>query len=319
MLTIGCHLSTTKGYRAMGETALSIGANTFAFFTRNPRGGKAKDLDMDDVAALRELMEQNDFGPLVAHAPYTYNPCSAKERAREFALEAMAEDLQRHGSTARQLLQLSPRRACGAGDSDAGIQMIVDTLCQVMFEGQQTTVLLETMAGKGTEVGRSFEELALIIEGVADKRPELSAKLGVCLDTCHVNDAGYDIVCDLDGVLDEFDRVVGIERLRAVHINDSKNPCGAHKDRHECIGKGYLGSEEFGGGMQVMQNIVLNSRLRALPFILETPNELAGYAAEITTIKVIAAVMTVTKWSVPFTLWVCFNQFSNCSFAFTGA
>ena len=284
MLTIGCHLSTTKGYRAMGETALSIGANTFAFFTRNPRGGKAKDLDMDDVAALRELMEQNDFGPLVTHAPYTYNPCSAKERAREFALEAMAEDLQRLEALPGNYYNFHPGAHVGQG-TDAGIQMIVDTLCQVMFEGQQTTVLLETMAGKGTEVGRSFEELALIIEGVADKRPELSAKLGVCLDTCHVNDAGYDIVCDLDGVLDEFDRVVGIERLRAVHINDSKNPCGAHKDRHECIGKGYLGSEEFGGGMQVMQNIVLNSRLRALPFLLETPNELAGYAAEITLLR----------------------------------
>lgn len=284
MLTIGCHLSTTKGYRAMGETALSIGANTFAFFTRNPRGGKAKELDMDDVAALRELMSQNDFGPLVAHAPYTYNPCSAKERAREFALEAMAEDLQRLEALPGNYYNFHPGAHVGQG-TDAGIQMIVDTLCQVMFEGQQTTVLLETMAGKGTEVGRSFEELALIIEGVADKRPELSAKLGVCLDTCHVNDAGYDIVCDLDGVLDEFDRVVGIERLRAVHINDSKNPCGAHKDRHECIGKGYLGSEEFGGGMQVMQNIVLNSRLRALPFILETPNELAGYAAEITLLR----------------------------------
>lgn len=280
MLTIGCHLSTTKGYRAMGETALSIGANTFAFFTRNPRGGKAKDLDMDDVAALRKLMEQNDFGPLVAHAPYTYNPCSAKERAREFALEAMAEDLQRLEALPGNYYNFHPGAHVGQG-SDAGIQMIVDTLCQVMFEGQQTCVLLETMAGKGTEVGRSFEELALIIEGVAGKRPELSAKLGVCLDTCHVNDAGYDIVHDLDGVLDEFDRVVGIERLRAVHINDSKNPCGAHKDRHECIGKGYLGSEEFGGGMQVMQNIVSNGRLRALPFILETPNELAGYAAEI--------------------------------------
>ena len=280
MLTIGCHLSTTKGYRAMGETALSIGANTFAFFTRNPRGGKAKDLDMDDVAALRELMVQNDFGPLVAHAPYTYNPCSAKERAREFALEAMAEDLRHMEALPGNYYNFHPGAHVGQG-SDAGIQMIVDTLCQVMFEGQQTTVLLETMAGKGTEVGRSFEELALIIEGVADKRPELSAKLGVCLDTCHVNDAGYDIVHDLDGVLDEFDRVVGIERLRAVHINDSKNPCGAHKDRHECIGKGYLGSEEFGGGMQVMQNIVSNGRLRALPFILETPNELAGYAAEI--------------------------------------
>lgn len=280
MLTIGCHLSTTKGYRAMGETALSIGANTFAFFTRNPRGGKAKDLDMDDVAALRDLMVQNDFGPLVAHAPYTYNPCSAKERAREFALEAMAEDLRRMEALPGNYYNFHPGAHVGQGP-DAGIRMIVDTLCQVMFEGQQTTVLLETMAGKGTEVGRSFEELALIIEGVADKRPELSAKLGVCLDTCHVNDAGYDIVHDLDGVLDEFDRVVGIERLRAVHINDSKNPCGAHKDRHECIGKGYLGSEEFGGGMQVMQNIVSNGRLRALPFILETPNELAGYAAEI--------------------------------------
>lgn len=280
MLTIGCHLSTTKGYRAMGETALSIGANTFAFFTRNPRGGKAKDLDMDDVAALRELMEQHDFGPLVAHAPYTYNPCSAKERAREFALEAMAEDLQRLEALPGNYYNFHPGAHVGQG-TDAGIQMIVDTLCQVMFEGQQTTVLLETMAGKGTEVGRSFEELARIIEGVAAERPELSAKLGVCLDTCHVNDAGYDIVHDLDGVLDEFDRVVGIERLHAVHINDSKNPCGAHKDRHECIGKGYLGSEEFGGGMQVMQNIVSNGRLRALPFILETPNELAGYAAEI--------------------------------------
>lgn len=280
MLTIGCHLSTTKGYRAMGETALSIGANTFAFFTRNPRGGKAKELDMDDVAALRELMSQNDFGPLVAHAPYTYNPCSAKERAREFALEAMAEDLRRMEALPGNYYNFHPGAHVGQG-SDAGIQMIVDALCQVMFEGQQTTVLLETMSGKGTEVGRSFEELARIIEGVAAERPELSAKLGVCLDTCHVNDAGYDIVHDLDGVLDEFDRVVGIERLRAVHINDSKNPCGAHKDRHECIGKGYLGSEEFGGGMQVMQNIVSNGRLRALPFILETPNELAGYAAEI--------------------------------------
>lgn len=284
MLTIGCHLSTTKGYRAMGETALSIGANTFAFFTRNPRGGKAKELDMDDVAALRELMSQNDFGPLVAHAPYTYNPCSAKERAREFALEAMAEDLRRMEALPGNYYNFHPGAHVGQG-SDAGIQMIVDTLCRVMFEGQQTTVLLETMAGKGTEVGRSFEELARIIEGVAAERPELSAKLGVCLDTCHVNDAGYDIVYDLDGVLNEFDRVVGIERLRAVHINDSKNPCGAHKDRHECIGKGYLGSEEFGGGMQVMQNIVSNSRLCELPFILETPNELAGYAAEITLLR----------------------------------
>ena len=192
----------------------------------------------------------------------------------------MAEDLRRMEALPGNYYNFHPGAHVGQG-SDAGIQMIVDALCQVMFEGQQTTVLLETMSGKGTEVGRSFEELALIIEGVAGKRPELSAKLGVCLDTCHVNDAGYDIVHDLDGVLDEFDRVVGIERLRAVHINDSKNPCGAHKDRHECIGKGYLGGEEFGGGMQVIQNIVSNGHLRSLPFILETPNELAGYAAEI--------------------------------------
>lgn len=212
-----------EGLSGNGETALSIGANTFAFFTRNPRGGKAKDLDMDDVAALRELMAQNDFGPLVAHAPYTYNPCSAKERAREFALEAMAEDLQRLEALPGNYYNFHPGAHVGQG-ADAGIQMIVDTLCQVMFEGQQTTVLLETMAGKGTEVGRSFEELACIIEGVAAKCPELSDKLGVCLDTCHVSDAGYDIIHDLDGVLDEFDRVVGIERLRAVHINDSKNP-----------------------------------------------------------------------------------------------
>ena len=228
MLTIGCHLSTTKGYRAMGETALSIGANTFAFFTRNPRGGKAKDLDMDDVAALRELMALNDFGPLVAHAPYTYNPCSAKERAREFALEAMAEDLQRLEALPGNYYNFHPGAHVGQGP-DAGIQMIIDTLFQVMFEGQQTTVLLETMAGKGTEVGRSFEELARIIEGVAAERPELSDKLGVCLDTCHVSDAGYDIIHDLDGVLDEFDRVVGIDRLCAVHINDSRTPAAPIK------------------------------------------------------------------------------------------
>lgn len=185
----------------------------------------------------------------------------------------MAEDLQRLEALPGNYYNFHPGAHVGQG-ADVGIQMIVDTLCQVMFEGQQTTVLLETMAGKGTEVGRSFEELARIIEGVAAKCPELSDKLGVCLDTCHVSDAGYDIIHDLDGVLDEFDRVVGIDRLHAVHINDSKNPCGAHKDRHECIGKGYLGSEEFGGGMQVMQNIVSNGRLRSLPFILETRTNL---------------------------------------------
>ena len=263
MLTIGCHLSTTKGYRAMGETALSIGANTFAFFTRNPRGGKAKDLDMDDVAALRELMEQNDFGPLVAHAPYTYNPCSAKERAREFALEAMAEDLRRMEALPGNYYNFHPGAHVGQG-SDAGIQMIVDTLCQVMFEGQQTTVLLETMAGKGTEVGRSFEELALIIEGVADKRPELSAKLGVCLDTSHVNDAGYDLVHDYDGVFETFDKVIGLDQIAVFHINDSLNPLGAHKDRHANIGKGTIGFEP-------LYRLVHDPRFVEIPKILETP------------------------------------------------
>ena len=284
MLTIGCHLSTTKGYKAMGETALSIGANTFAFFTRNPRGGKAKELDPADVAGLIDLMAENGFGKLVAHAPYTYNPCSAKEHARAFALEAMHEDLERLEALPGNYYNFHPGAHVGQG-VDRGIELIVDTLCQVMFEGQSTCVLLETMAGKGTEVGSRFEELAQVIEGVAAARPELDAKLGVCLDTCHVSDAGYDIIHGLDGVLDEFDRVVGIERLRAVHINDSKNPCGAHKDRHEKIGLGYLGSEELGGGMQIMQNIVSNPRLRELPFILETPNELPGYAAEIKTLR----------------------------------
>ena len=284
MLTIGCHLSASDGFLAMGRTALDIGANTFQFFTRNPRGSKAKAIDPDDAAALLALLAENGFGPLVAHAPYTINPCSRTERTREFARMTLADDLKRMEYLPGNYYNFHPGAHVGQG-ADAGIQMIVDTLCQVMFGGQQTMVLLETMAGKGTEVGRSFEELACIIEGVAAKCPELSDKLGVCLDTCHVSDAGYDIIHDLDGVLDEFDRVVGIDRLHAVHINDSKNPCGAHKDRHECIGKGYLGSEEFGGGMQVMQNIVSNSRLRALPFILETPNELAGYAAEITLLR----------------------------------
>ena len=268
MLTIGCHLSTTKGYRAMGETALSIGANTFAFFTRNPRGGKAKDLDMDDVAALRELMEQNDFGPLVAHAPYTYNPCSAKERAREFALEAMAEDLRRMEALPGNYYNFHPGAHVGQG-TDAGIQMIVDTLCQVMFEGQQTTVLLETMAGKGSEVGGRFEQLRAIIDCV-----QLQEHVGVCLDTCHVWDAGYDIAGDLDGVLAEFDRVIGLGRLHAVHLNNSLNPCGSHKDRHAKLLDGCIPPE-------ALVRVTQHPALAGLPFILETPNDDAGYAQEI--------------------------------------
>lgn len=284
MLTIGCHLSTSKGFEAMGRTALSIKANTFAFFTRNPRGGNAKALDLDDIAALQRLMDQNGFGPLVAHAPYTYNPCSGKERAREFALEAMADDLQRMEALPGNYYNFHPGSHVGQG-VDAGIELIVDTLCHVMFEGQRTCVLLETMAGKGTEVGSTFEELARIIDGVAARRPELSDRLGVCFDTCHVSDAGYDLIHDLDGVLARFDETVGLERLRAVHINDSKNPCGSHKDRHEKIGDGYLGSAELGGGTEVMHKIVSNSHLRSLPFILETPQELCGYAGEISFLR----------------------------------
>ena len=276
MLTIGCHLSTTKGYRAMGETALSIGANTFAFFTRNPRGGKAKDLDMDDVAALRELMAQNDFGPLVAHAPYTYNPCSAKERAREFALEAMAEDLQRLEALPGNYYNFHPGSHTEQG-MEVGISQIAETLNAILKPEQHTTVLLETMSGKGSEVGGRFEELREILDRVA-----LNTQMGVCMDTCHISDAGYDIAGDIDGVLTEFDRVIGLERLKAVHINDSMNLLGSHKDRHARIGEGYLGEAAFG-------RIINHPALRDLPFILETPNDLAGYAREIGRLKELRA------------------------------
>lgn len=275
MLTIGCHLSTSKGYLAMGKTALGIGANTFAFFTRNPRGGSAKAIDPADAAALRELLTANNFGTLVAHAPYTLNPCSDKPHAREFARECMADDLVRMEAVPGSYYNFHPGSHVKQG-ADVGIELIAGLLNEVLRPQQTTTVLLETMAGKGTEVGRTFEELAAIIE-----RVELSDHMGVCLDTCHVHDGGYDIVNNLDGVLDEFDRVIGIERLRAVHLNDSKNPCGAHKDRHERIGEGYIGLEAF-------ERIVTHPQLRDLPFILETPNELPGYAAEIELLRKVA-------------------------------
>ncbi|RXZ54439.1 deoxyribonuclease IV [Senegalimassilia faecalis] len=275
MLTIGCHLSTSKGYLAMGKTALGIGANTFAFFTRNPRGGSAKAIDPADAAALRELLTANNFGTLVAHAPYTLNPCSDKPHAREFARECMADDLVRMEAVPGSYYNFHPGSHVKQG-ADVGIDLIAGLLNEVLRPQQTTTVLLETMAGKGTEVGRTFEELAAIIE-----RVELSDHMGVCLDTCHVHDGGYDIVNNLDGVLDEFDRVIGIERLRAVHLNDSKNPCGAHKDRHERIGEGYIGLEAF-------ERIVTHPQLRDLPFILETPNELPGYAAEIELLRKLA-------------------------------
>lgn len=271
-LAIGCHLSTSDGFGAMGRTALDIGATTFAFFTRNPRGGKAKAIDPDDVAALRALMEKNGFGKLVAHAPYTMNLCSAKAVTVDFARRAMADDLVRMESLPGNYYNFHPGSHVKQG-AERGIKLICEGLNEVLEPGIRTTVLLETMAGKGTEVGRSFEELARIIDGV-----EHDELLGVCLDTCHVWDGGYDVVGDLDGVLDEFDRVIGLDRLRALHLNDSKNPRGSHKDRHERIGEGCIGAEAF-------RAVVTNPRLRDLPMILETPNELSGYAAEISLLR----------------------------------
>ena len=276
MLNIGCHLSTTKGFAHMGREASSIGANTFAFFTRNPRGGYAKAIDPEDAAALRAHLATEGFAPLVAHAPYTLNPCSAKSHAREFAREAMADDLVRMEAVPGSLYNFHPGSHVGQG-VEAGIEMIAETLNAVLAPGQTTTVLLETMAGKGSEVGSRFEEFAAILAHV-----ELSDHLGVCLDTCHVHDAGYDIVNDLDGVLEEFDRVVGLQRLSAIHINDSKNPLGSHKDRHERIGDGTIGWDAFA-------RIVRHPVLRDLPFILETPNDLDGYAEEIRKLRELAA------------------------------
>ena len=275
MITIGCHLSSARGFASMGETALELGANTFAFFTRNPRGGKAKDIDAEDAAKLRSLMAANNFGTLVAHAPYTLNPCSAKESARQFAHECMADDLQRMEAVPHSYYNFHPGSHVGQG-AEAGIEMISSLLNQVLKPEQTTVVLLETMAGKGTEVGRSFEELAQIIQ-----RVDLQDHVGVCLDTCHVSDAGYDIANDLDGVLEEFDRVIGLNKLKALHLNDSKNPCGSHKDRHEKIGQGFLGIDTF-------ESIVNHPVLSRLPMILETPNELPGYAQEIELLKGLA-------------------------------
>lgn len=275
-ITIGCHLSTAEGYAAMGRRALALGANTFAFFTRNPRGGSARALVPDDVAELRRIMAENAFGPLVAHAPYTMNLCSAKPETVEFARQAMAGDLERMESLPGNLYNFHPGSHVKQG-AERGIELIVEGLNEVLEPGQRTCVLLETMAGKGTEVGRGFEELARIIDGV--DHDEL---VGVCLDTCHVWDAGYDIASDLDGVLDEFDRVIGLGRLRALHLNDSKNASGSRKDRHEKIGQGAIGAKAF-------RAVVTNPRLKGLPMILETPNELSGYAEEISLLRGFAA------------------------------
>lgn len=272
MLIIGAHLSASKGYTAMLKQAMEIGANTFQFFTRNPRGGSAKAIDEEDVKEFLSLMHSEGFPVILAHAPYTLNCCSAKEETREFALNTFADDLKRMEYTPNQLYNFHPGSHTGQGE-EIGIEQISDTLNKVLFPEMTTTVLLETMAGKGSEVGKTFEELRAIID-----RVELSDKMGVCLDTCHVSDGGYDIVNNLNGVLEEFDRVVGIERLKAIHLNDSKNPLGAHKDRHEKIGEGYIGIEAF-------ERIINHPSLKNLPFFLETPNEPDGYAKEIELLK----------------------------------
>ncbi len=269
---IGCHLSVSEGFLAMGQTALAIHANTFQFFTRNPRGSKAKEIDPADAGALITLMKEHAFAPILGHAPYTLNPCSADPKVREFAAMTMKDDLQRMEMLPGNLYNFHPGSHTGQGIG-AGIIQIQGLLNSMLFPEQQTTVLLETMAGKGSEVGSRFEELRDIIDGI-----ELSGKIGVCLDTCHVNDAGYGIVNDLDGVLEEFDRVIGIGRLKAVHLNDSMNPLGSHKDRHEKIGKGTIGEE-------AIERIINHPLLRNLPFYLETPNEIEGYAEEIRLLK----------------------------------
>lgn len=268
MLNIGCHLSAAKGFLHMGKEAVSIGADTFQFFTRNPRGGKAKDIDVKDVEAFLKFSEENGIGTILAHAPYTINPCSKDEKVRTFALETMQDDLKRMEYIPGNMYNFHPGSHVGQG-TDSGTDMIADILNRVLSQEQTTTVLLETMAGKGTEIGRSFEELQRIIEKV-----ELKTHIGVCLDTCHVYDGGYDIVNNLDGVLDEFDKVIGLGRLKALHLNDSKNPFGSHKDRHEKIGEGYIGENTF-------KEIVNNEKLKQLPMYLETPNELDGYKKEI--------------------------------------
>ena len=256
----------------MGRDALAIGANTFQFFTRNPRGGKAKDLDQADIDAFLALAAESGFGKLLAHAPYTLNPCSADPKTRAFAQETMQDDLQRMEKLPGHLYNFHPGSHVGQGE-DVGIALIIEQLNTVLTPDLQTTVLLETMAGKGSEVGRSFEELRRILDGVAQQE-----KMGVCLDTCHLHDAGYDLVNDLDGVLEQFDRVIGLDRLHAIHLNDSMNPRGARKDRHERIGHGHLGLETIG-------RVINHPALRHLPFLLETPNELPGFAGEIALLR----------------------------------
>lgn len=272
MLHIGCHLSSSKGFAAMGRQALDIGADTFQFFTRNPRGSRAKALDIEDVRALGQLLRENSFAPLVAHAPYTLNLCAASEESRTFARSTMADDLARLEHLPGQYYNFHPGSHVGQG-TEAGIAFIAQSLGAILRPDQSTTVLLETMAGKGSEVGGRFEELRAILDQV-----NLPEKVGVCLDTCHVWDGGYDIAGDLDGVLTEFDRVIGLDRLKAIHLNDSCNGLGSHKDRHACIGDGCI-------GLEALERVVRHPALRGLPFCLETPNDIPGYAAEIALLR----------------------------------
>lgn len=271
-LYIGNHTTSSKGYTRMARQMIANGGNTFAFFTRNPRGGRAKEIDPEDVRKFLELTEEYKFGKIVAHAPYTLNACAAKENIREFARETMADDLKRMEWTPGNYYNFHPGSHVGQG-AEAGVRMIAEMLNEVLTEDQTTTVLLETMSGKGTEMGRNFEELRQILDLVEKKD-----KMGICLDTCHVWDGGYDIVNDFDGVLGEFDRIIGLEKLKAIHLNDSLNDLGSHKDRHARIGEGRI-------GLEALVRVIRYPRLEGIPFILETPNDDEGWAAEIRTLR----------------------------------
>lgn len=285
-MKIGCHLSSSGGYLAMAQTAVSIGANVFQFFTRNPRGGAAKPIDRNDVAAFRDYAAAHGIGPILAHAPYTLNAAGAEARVRDFAEQVMADDLRRLELTPGALYNFHPGSHVGQG-VERGVELISSMLVRVFADATreaplQTTVLLETMAGKGSEIGRTFEEIRAIIDATEARLPSSGARLGVCLDTCHVWDGGYDVVSDLDGVVDAFGRVIGLERLKAIHINDSMNALSSHKDRHEKIGKGKIGLEAF-------RRLVNHPKLRDLPFYLETPCDLQGYRDEIALLKSLRA------------------------------
>lgn len=285
MLHIGYHESASDGYEAMGREALGVGADTFAFFTRNPRGAKARSVDKDDAAALRAIALQNNFAPLVAHAPYTMNPCSAKPELRDLALEMLVDDLSRLSLAPRCFYNFHPGSHTGQGD-EAGIALTAKAVARALKKvggKSEVAVLIETMAGKGSEIGKTFEEIRALIDGVeAEYGAPLDGRLGVCMDTCHVWDAGYDIARDLDGVLAEFDKIVGLSRLRAVHLNDSMNDLGARKDRHQKLGLGRI-------GLDALSRVANHPALKNLPFILETPNDRDGYKKEIETMRALCA------------------------------